>query len=92
MAVTLESIGRPIFAAQSDAVTGIKIVAFFRWYDVVAAADDLIITDTAGNQIAACSAPVADYETILPLEGVKQHVNGIIAATMDSGKLQAYYK
>ncbi len=91
MAVTLESTGRPLFAAAADAVTGKKIVSHFRWYDVTAAGDDLIITDTAGNQIVACTAPTADYETILPLEGVHQQVDGIIAATMDSGKLQAYY-
>jgi hypothetical protein len=92
MAVTLESTGRPLFATQGDAVTGKKVVSHFRWYDVTAAGDDLIITDTAGNQIAACTAPVADYETIIPLEGVGQYVNGIIAATLDSGKLQAFYK
>jgi hypothetical protein len=80
-----------MFAAQGDAVTGLKIVNFFRWYNVTSAGDDLIITDTAGNQIAAMKAPVANYETIIPLEGTNRRVDGIIAATMDSGKLQAYY-
>lgn len=92
MAVTLEDQGRPLFVTQAESVTGKKIVSHFRWYDVTAAGDDLVISDVNGKQLAACTAPVADYETIIPLVGVARRVDGIVMTTLDSGKVQAYYE
>lgn len=91
MAVTQLAQGNPIFATALDAVIGRKRVSHFKWTGAASAGDALSVTDTAGNVIVSGVAPVASYEAIYPLEGSKQWCEGIIAAVMGSGTLQAFF-
>jgi hypothetical protein len=69
--------------AAADEVTGQLPVQFIYWYAKGATAgDDLLVTDSADNEIYADAATEANYTRIFP---VNRWVYGIKVATLDHG-------
>jgi len=87
MAVTGESIGIIKMTAAADAVAKKMKIDFIRWVGAAAADDELILTDTAGNTIFESIANAGNFIDIHTIPVV---VDGIIAATLDSGTLYIY--
>lgn len=78
------------FAAQSDAVTGVKYIEHIRWVKPAVSQNDLSITNTAGDVIATASCPTTLADQEIPMYGLS--TNGIIVATMDGGSCDVYLR
>ena len=74
--------------AVGDEVKGLIDVNFLYWHAKAASADDdLQVEDSDGNIIWVDTADGQDYKNFFPL---KNTVNGVKAAVMDSGELFIY--
>ena len=88
MAVTGTGTGVLNFSASNDAVTDIHIVSSLRWVGATAAGHNCRVTDTAGNVIFVGEADGANFTDGWVFD--RKWMNGIIAASMNSGTLQIY--
>lgn len=76
------------FAAEDDALDEHMIIEHIRWVKPGTAADDLEITDTAGNVILAAAADDDVNDQEIPMYGLS--TQGVIISTMDSGTCDIY--
>ena len=89
MAVTGTGTGVYTFTASGDSMAGICIADSLRWIGATASGQVCLITDTAGHQIFYSEADGARFIDgwVFPRN---TWVNGIVAASMNSGRLQVY--
>jgi len=85
MAVTQTDTHLIKFTAGSDAITGKHFIKYFRWVGA-ASADDITVTDTAGNTIYQGKANSDNYTETVPFG---EQVTGITVATLDGGTFYA---
>ena len=76
------------FAAAADAKTGHYFISHMRWVKPTTAAHDLLVSDTAGGEVAAAAVDTGVSDQVIPMYG--QSVNGIVVTTMRSGTLYIY--
>ena len=84
MAVTNTAKGPIKMTAQGDAVTGSTYITWLRWVGATTAGHTLVVSDTAGDLIAASEADGPNFIDIIPIFSFR---NGITATTMASGTL-----
>ena len=78
------------FATAADAITGEVHINHIRWVGADTGTDVLSITNTAGDEIAAAVCPTGLDDQDIPMYGFP--TEGIIIATMDSGKAMVYIR
>lgn len=87
MAITGYQIMIPCFNVVGDALVGRVMLKHLRWFGATTLGHKLIVTDTAGVTIFES---VADGDNYIDVHPFYRLVDGIIVATMESGKLYAY--
>ncbi len=88
MAVTGFVRGVVKMTAQADAQPTRMFVTMLRWVSKGAVSgDDMSLTDTAGNVLWES---VADGTNFIDAHPLFKHIDGVIAATLDSGELYIY--
>ncbi len=78
------------FAAEDDAITGHFIIERIRWVKPAVSQNDLSVTNTAADVIAAASCPTTLDDQEIPMHGFS--TNGIIMTTMDGGTCDVYMR
>lgn len=78
------------FAAEADALDEHMIIEHIRWIKPAVSQNDLIITNTNGDEIAAASCPTTLDDQEIPMYGL--NTDGIIIATMDGGTCDVYLR
>lgn len=88
MAISQEGQNPYIFNAAADATTHKVLISAIRWVGATATTHSCKLTDTAGNVIfeSFCSVAKKDESQFFDCFPV----TGIIAATLDSGKVYVY--
>lgn len=85
MAVTYGAGGKVVlFAAASDAITGLQKVRDIYWIKPANAGDDLVVTNSADKVI--CS--MTGQENTDQKREIREWVNGVKIGTLDSGAVE----
>lgn len=77
------------FATTADAITGHHVIDYIRWVKPAVSQNDLAITNTATDEIAAASCPTTLDDQVIQMNGM--HTEGIIC-TFDGGTVDVYLK
>ena len=87
MAVTNNNWSELIMTAAADAVTGRLKIKYIRWDQIGTAADDLVVSDTAGAKKRTIKAETDALPVEIPIDDMW---DGFKVVTLDSGTVRVY--